>query len=107
MHFRTPSPQLGRSKSAIFFQNNNTVLVPLTSYVRDSIFSPTSASASSTVPPTHFVDAYCGAGIFALVLAPHFTQERNLEDGLVDMIQRRVKRLVWVCQVGRWAGSRP
>ena len=64
-----------------FFQNNNSVLVPLTSYVRDAIFPPAaaSASASSTPPPTHLVDAYCGAGLFALALAPHFTQVAGIE----------------------------
>ena len=59
-----------------FFQNNNSVLVPLTSYVRDAIFPSTGASALS---PTHLVDAYCGAGLFALTLAPHFTQVAGIE----------------------------
>ena len=58
-----------------FFQNNNSVLVPLTSYVRDAIFPPTSL----TSPPTHLVDAYCGAGLFALTLAPHFTKVAGIE----------------------------
>ena len=58
-----------------FFQNNNSVLVSLTSYVRDSIFP----SASSNLPPTHLVDAYCGAGLFALTLASHFTQVAGIE----------------------------
>jgi tRNA (uracil-5-)-methyltransferase len=64
-----------------FFQNNNSVLVPLTSYVRDAIFPPTSTSesVSSTPPPTHLVDAYCGAGLFALTLATHFTQVAGIE----------------------------
>jgi tRNA (uracil-5-)-methyltransferase len=62
-----------------FFQNNNSVLVPLTSYVRDAIFPSTAASASSTLPPTHLVDAYCGAGLFALTLAPNFTQVAGIE----------------------------
>jgi len=60
-----------------FFQNNNSVLVPLTAYVRDAIFPST--SASGTLPPTHLVDAYCGAGLFALTLAPHFTQVAGIE----------------------------
>jgi len=30
-------------------------------------------------PPTHLVDAYCGAGIFALTLAPHFTKVAGIE----------------------------
>src|SRR5258707_11455861 len=62
-----------------FFQNNNSVLVPLTSYVRDAILPSTAASASSAFPPTHLVDAYCGAGLFALTLAPHFTQVAGIE----------------------------
>lgn len=62
-----------------FFQNNNSVLVPLTSYVRDAIFPPTSSPAPSTPPPTHLVDAYCGAGLFALTLAPHFSQVAGIE----------------------------
>ena len=65
-----------------FFQNNNSVLVPLTSYVRDAIFPPappTSASTSASPPPTHLVDAYCGAGLFALTLAPHFTKIAGIE----------------------------
>ncbi|KAH9992499.1 S-adenosyl-L-methionine-dependent methyltransferase [Russula compacta] len=64
-----------------FFQNNNSVLVPLTSYVRGAIFPSTSTStcASSIPPPTHLVDAYCGAGLFALTLAPHFTQVAGIE----------------------------
>ena len=59
-----------------FFQNNNSVLVPLTSFVRDAIFPSTDASA---LPPTHLVDAYCGAGLFALTLAPHFSQVAGIE----------------------------
>lgn len=61
-----------------FFQNNNSVLVPLTDYVRDAIVSP-SGSASSQSPPTHLVDAYCGAGLFAIMLSPHFTTIAGIE----------------------------
>jgi len=66
-------------QSGSFFQNNNSILVPLTSCVRDAIFPLTSASASSTLSPTHLVDAYCGAGLFALTLAPYFTQVAGVE----------------------------
>ncbi|KAA1475389.1 S-adenosyl-L-methionine-dependent methyltransferase [Dentipellis sp. KUC8613] len=61
-----------------FFQNNNSVLVPLTTYVRDAIFPPGSATLPSE-RPTHLVDAYCGAGLFALTLAPHFTHVAGIE----------------------------
>jgi tRNA (uracil-5-)-methyltransferase len=61
-----------------FFQNNNSVLVPLTDYVRDAIFPPDPAH----IPfkrPTHLVDAYCGAGLFALRLSPHFDTIAGIE----------------------------
>ncbi|KAI0078551.1 S-adenosyl-L-methionine-dependent methyltransferase [Panus rudis PR-1116 ss-1] len=57
-----------------FFQNNNSVLVPLTSYVRDAIF------ANDPMPrPTHLVDAYCGSGLFAITLSPHFETIAGIE----------------------------
>ena len=70
-----------------FFQNNNSVLVPLTSYVRDAIFPPVPAPNPASTdppsapppPPTHLVDAYCGAGLFALTLAPHFAKVAGIE----------------------------
>lgn len=67
-----------------FFQNNNSVLVPLTSYVRDAIFPPpssaiTTANGAEVKKPTYLVDAYCGAGLFALTLAPHFTHVAGIE----------------------------
>lgn len=71
-----------------FFQNNNSVLVPLTSYVRDAIFPPNS-STSPTMEgsletevedkPTHLVDAYCGSGLFALTLSPSFEKITGIE----------------------------
>ncbi|OAX31345.1 S-adenosyl-L-methionine-dependent methyltransferase [Rhizopogon vinicolor AM-OR11-026] len=57
-----------------FFQNNNSVLVPLTSYVRDAIFPSSKLSG-----PTHLVDAYCGSGLFSLMLAPYFETVAGIE----------------------------
>ena len=59
-----------------FFQNNNSVLVPLTSYVRDAIFP---ADSPQGPKPTHLVDAYCGSGLFALTLAPSFEKVTGIE----------------------------
>jgi tRNA (uracil-5-)-methyltransferase len=61
-----------------FFQNNNSVLVPLTDYVRDSIFFSSSGVTRSD-RPTHLVDAYCGAGLFAITLSPHFDVIAGIE----------------------------
>ncbi|KAF4566526.1 tRNA(m5U54)methyltransferase [Pleurotus pulmonarius] len=56
-----------------FFQNNNSVLEPLTTYVKDAIF------AQTTAKPTHLVDAYCGAGLFSIMLSPHFDVVTGIE----------------------------
>ncbi|KAI1790508.1 S-adenosyl-L-methionine-dependent methyltransferase [Ganoderma leucocontextum] len=61
-----------------FFQNNNSALVPLTSYVRDAAFPATDAS-EGTGKPTHLVDAYCGSGLFSIMLARHFDKVAGIE----------------------------
>ena len=60
-----------------FFQNNNSVLVPITSYVRDAIF--TADGASDKPRPTHLVDAYCGSGLFAITLSDDFEKVVGIE----------------------------
>ncbi|OSD05724.1 S-adenosyl-L-methionine-dependent methyltransferase [Trametes coccinea BRFM310] len=60
-----------------FFQNNNSALVPLTTYARDAIFPPD--ASFSAEKPTHLVDAYCGSGLFSIMLAPHFTRVAGIE----------------------------
>jgi tRNA (uracil-5-)-methyltransferase len=55
-----------------FFQNNNAVLGPLTGYVRDAL-------AGTGAGLTHLVDAYCGAGLFALTLAGAFERVAGIE----------------------------
>ena len=60
-----------------FFQNNNSVLVPLISYVRDAIFTDNGTSDKSR--PTHLIDAYCGSGLFAISLSDDFTKVVGIE----------------------------
>ena len=60
-----------------FFQNNNSVLVPLTSYVRDAIFA--ADGALDKPRPTHLVDAYCGSGLFAISLSDNFDKVVGIE----------------------------
>lgn len=60
-----------------FFQNNNSVLVPLTSYVRDAIFA--TDGPSDRPRPTHLVDAYCGSGLFAISLSDDFEKVVGIE----------------------------
>ena len=68
-----------------FFQNNNSILVPLTSYVRDAIFPSTTTSSLHGVPvttyppPTHLVDTYCGSGLFGITLSQHFEVVTGVE----------------------------
>ncbi|KAJ6516569.1 S-adenosyl-L-methionine-dependent methyltransferase [Mycena vitilis] len=56
-----------------FFQNNNSVLPSLTDYVQSRIFD------SAGHPPTRLVDAYCGSGLFAITLSPHFEKVAGIE----------------------------
>ncbi|EKM75220.1 hypothetical protein AGABI1DRAFT_64825 [Agaricus bisporus var. burnettii JB137-S8] len=58
-----------------FFQNNNSVLIPLTEYVKEAIFP----SGSEKHRPTHLVDTYCGSGLFAITLSPYFETISGIE----------------------------
>ncbi|EIN13219.1 tRNA methyltransferase [Punctularia strigosozonata HHB-11173 SS5] len=60
-----------------FFQNNNSILEGLTSYVRSAILAPSAFDPS--LRPTHLVDAYCGAGLFAITLADEFEHVAGIE----------------------------
>jgi tRNA (uracil-5-)-methyltransferase len=65
-----------------FFQNNNSVLVPLTEYVREAIISRNETDAmgaSADQKPTHLVDTYCGSGLFAITLSPYFDRVAGIE----------------------------
>jgi len=65
-----------------FFQNNNSVLVSLVEYVRKAIFPDDRKLASSgntTSSPSHLVDAYCGAGLFSIMLSPYFDKIAGIE----------------------------
>ncbi|THG93842.1 hypothetical protein EW026_g7504 [Hermanssonia centrifuga] len=62
--------------ASAFFQNNNSILVPFTSYIRDMIL-PEGTPPQSKV--THLVDAYCGNGLFALTLASSFQRVAGIE----------------------------
>lgn len=59
-----------------FFQNNNSILVPLVEYVREAIFPSTTPEGTG---PTHLVDTYCGSGLFGITLSPFFTRIAGVE----------------------------
>lgn len=58
-----------------FFQNNNSILIPLTDYVKEAIFPP----AMATKRLTHLVDTYCGSGLFGITLSPEFERVAGVE----------------------------
>lgn len=66
-----------------FFQNNNSVLVPLTDYVRHAILAPPTGHTGRT--PTHLVDTYCGSGLFAITLAASFERVVGIEISEVSL----------------------
>ncbi|KAL5535028.1 TRM2 [Sanghuangporus sanghuang] len=70
--------KLFQYNASSFFQNNNAVLVPLVEYVRNAIFPPNTEGSAHTLP-THLVDAYCGAGLFSIMLSPYFKKIAGIE----------------------------
>lgn len=73
--------KLFQYNASSFFQNNNSVLPSLVDYVREAIFpSGSTVRENGTADsPTHLVDAYCGAGLFSIMLSPHFTTIAGIE----------------------------
>ncbi|KIR80291.1 tRNA (uracil-5-)-methyltransferase [Cryptococcus gattii E566] len=70
-------PWLFSFTAGSFFQNNNSILIPLTTYVQEAIFPP---NAKPNLPrPTHLVDTYCGSGLFGVTLSPSFTAVAGVE----------------------------
>lgn len=63
-----------------FFQNNNSILKPLTEYITEQILE-CRKSLPTRSTPTHnnLVDAYCGAGLFAITLSKHFDKVAGIE----------------------------
>ncbi|ANB14437.1 Trm2p [Sugiyamaella lignohabitans] len=57
-----------------FFQNNNSILPSVTSYVRDNIVLP-----SSGKPPKYLVDTYCGSGLFGITCSTAVEQLIGVE----------------------------
>src|SRR5258708_31094141 len=57
-----------------FFQNNNAILPLMVNYVGDLIDPGTGKDH-----PTHLVDAYCGAGLFAISLSARFSRVAGIE----------------------------
>jgi tRNA (uracil-5-)-methyltransferase len=67
-----------------FFQNNNSILGPLTTYVQNAIFRDESTAQDDTHTrrtraPTHLVDTYCGSGLFSITLSKHFKYVAGIE----------------------------
>ncbi|KAF8306911.1 S-adenosyl-L-methionine-dependent methyltransferase [Clavulina sp. PMI_390] len=62
-----------------FFQNNNSVLEPLTAYVKEAIFGSGASEENDKIRPTHLVDTYCGSGLFAITLSPSFQYVAGIE----------------------------
>lgn len=65
------------STAGSFFQNNNSILGPFTSYVYSKCM-PTSSTTDSQ-PIKYLLDAYCGSGLFTLTLSSHFTSSLGID----------------------------
>jgi tRNA (uracil-5-)-methyltransferase len=75
--FERVGPHLFTFSANSFFQNNNSILLPLVDYVKNAIFPPD--LSPSIVRPTHLVDTYCGSGLFAITLSGEFQRVAGVE----------------------------
>ncbi|QIW99264.1 hypothetical protein AMS68_004782 [Peltaster fructicola] len=55
-----------------FFQNNNSILPVVTSYIRDNILG-------EGQPPKYMIDAYCGSGFFTITLSTMFERSIGID----------------------------
>ncbi|EFR00279.1 hypothetical protein MGYG_03282 [Nannizzia gypsea CBS 118893] len=73
-----------------FFQNNNSILPAFTGYVRDNALhpelkpdatpaEPTAAAAKSSPKLKYLLDAYCGSGLFTIVLSGTFRSSLGID----------------------------
>lgn len=85
-------PYLFTFAAGSFFQNNNSIIIPLTEYVKEAInpkptpspSASTSTSVSGQPPaaaprPSHLVDTYCGSGLFGITLSDQFEKVAGVE----------------------------
>lgn len=69
------------NRAGAFFQNNNSILPIFTQYIRDRVKGdpskdPTDVSSSKL---NFLIDAYCGSGLFSIVLASIFTKTLGID----------------------------
>ncbi|KAF2094949.1 uracil-5--methyltransferase [Rhizodiscina lignyota] len=65
------------NRAGAFFQNNNSILSPFTSFVRENVLPP--ASGEATPKLKYLIDAYCGSGLFSITLASLFTKTIGID----------------------------
>ncbi|WVN87398.1 uncharacterized protein L203_102577 [Cryptococcus depauperatus CBS 7841] len=99
--FERVGPFLFSFAAGAFFQNNNSILLPLTQYVQDAIFP----SGSTAPSPTHLVDTYCGSGLFGITLSSKFEKVAGVEISLDSIkaakrnaeLNQLEEKTTWLC----------
>lgn len=65
------------NRAGSFFQNNNSILEPFTSYIREHALPPTTAPGEPQVK--YLLDAYSGSGLFTVTLSPLFKSSLGVD----------------------------
>ncbi|KAK2850612.1 hypothetical protein FQN49_005491 [Arthroderma sp. PD_2] len=78
-----------RNIAGTFFQNNNSILPAFTGYVRDNALhpetKPDASTSESKIPEVsnpklkYLLDAYCGSGLFTIVLSDTFRSSLGID----------------------------
>ena len=67
-----------KNTAGAFFQNNNSILLTFTAYIRNHIVSPTPTSEGIN-PIRYLIDAYCGSGLFTVTLSSLFERSIGID----------------------------
>ncbi|KAK2766898.1 tRNA(m5U54)methyltransferase [Arachnomyces sp. PD_36] len=77
------------NKAGAFFQNNNSILEPFTSYIRDHALPPSTAIKPGEPPIKYLLDAYSGSGLFTVTLSPLFKSSLGVDVSDQSIISAR------------------
>jgi len=69
------------SRAGSFFQNNNSILTPFITYVRDNCIpaAPILDPKNPDPPVKYLLDAYCGSGLFTIALSGLFSSALGID----------------------------
>ena len=79
-----------KNTAGAFFQNNNSILPKVTSYVREHIVP---SNEEESKPIKYLIDAYCGSGLFTITLSSIFSSSMGIDVAGASIVSARENAL--------------